>query len=101
MPKFTPGPWKLFPGTYEWGKQLKICTVDRNNPMYILIGGPNKENDAQFLSASPNLYEAAKDALEFIETLEDYWPHSQNRNNELIEKLASALTLADGEERIL
>lgn len=40
---------KIMTGTYEYGAQLKVVPVNRNDDLYFMIGGTNKENAAKKL----------------------------------------------------
>ena len=47
--------WRVMPGTYENGNQLKIVNdADRDDPRYIMVGGPRKEKLADLIAETLN-----------------------------------------------
>ena len=61
--------WKIMPGTYENGKQLKIVGP---GTAYVLVGGDNKEANASLLVAAPELLQAAKSAVAILSQNKTY-----------------------------
>ena len=85
MPKFTPGPWKLYSHSLAPWEQHRIEN-DHGNHVCELMEAD--QPDARLIAAAPELYEAlrnlADDCLIVAESLNDYPPCTQpslNRND--------------------
>lgn len=108
MPKFTPGPWvceekwnfpdeqgRVFPSVCKKEGQdtVLICSFEHS------VYRENALDNAQAIASLPSLYAAARDAFEAL--AETYKDTPADEKPIMLEQLASALTLADGEERNL
>lgn len=113
MPKFTPGPWmkkrnSRFAGN-DWTKivclnnpSLMIAKVFPLHPQGQRQPGDFEveEKNVDLIAAAPSLYAAARNAYTLLKAQyeeDDAWDLPPFT----LQQLASALTLADGEERIL
>src|SRR5688572_28058739 len=59
----TPGPWKVYGGTYLDGACLKVTAHNANRPFYALIGGNTRNEDAHRIASAAAMYEALKNLL--------------------------------------
>jgi len=83
IPRFTPRPWRVEPGTYEGGKQLKVVPEDPNDSAYIMIGGENKKFNALIVADAPKMIHLLKSCLAWWETM----PREQRPDPEWLEPI--------------
>lgn len=117
LPPFTPGPWAIMRGSRgtlnqpkkDWtpfigvqtnlvknGPEASLCEMTLNGPPYGPIDGrfrsisdAEAEANARLMSAAPDLYSAAMNALVYMQSLD-----SGDRGKAIVDELIKALATA-------
>ena len=98
--KHTVAPLKLLPGTYERDLYLKIVPCDHRQAAYFLIGGDNREANAEFIVKACNSHDELVKALKAYVT--EWHDHPRNFNRAEPESLKLARAgIAEAERKTL
>lgn len=69
MSEFTNGPWESIIGTSS-GKEVVAPNANKGKYRIARCGGPDRDANSALIAAAPDLYEAIKSCLNFMENTE-------------------------------
>ena len=71
MDKPTPGPWKISEPKKDWNGEYSLFEIHWSDAGECIAEFVHGEPDARLIAAAPDLLDAARRALNFIENTED------------------------------
>jgi hypothetical protein len=91
------------PHTYNYGNEYKVAPVNRSNPNYILVGGPNRLEYASLVIAAPEMLATLISAVEEFDEWEgpeeiesDQASIARNQRVRVYENMRSVVAKATG-----